>query len=162
MTTETNATKQFTYKKHLTLLDVHDVTWYHQQEKSGCVYGVDLGYVERALDKYFGKVVAKATSDDYQGELILLIEEEQGYRLFGISYGSCSGCDYFQGLTSCKEVIDAVNVVYNNGTKFAELDEVWKYVNGNLWNKSWLSEESKDFLNKVQKLIQENNFKGQS
>lgn len=83
-------------------------------------------------------LVAEANIGSYQGDFLYLLKNEQGkYAYTSLSYGSCSVCDYIEGLVSDHDYNYQDPVVLAELTKWRDTintDLTWVSARRMLWN----------------------------
>lgn len=77
----------------------------------------------------------------YQGDFYMLGKKDDDYYFFTISYGSCSGCDWLQGITDIKGLEELIDEIKDT-TKICKKDEMIEYISKFDWN-DWLDDEER-------------------
>jgi hypothetical protein len=102
-----------------------------------------------ALTGIMGKSIVEHSSDDYQGDTWVLLEDDGG-KLGYIKYGwgSCSGCDAMQACDTNEEVMELFTSLYNRVQWFDSRDEAEKYFANHDWEGDycWSSEHFQKWL----------------
>lgn len=123
-------------------------------DEYGFVYGTEPTYDD--IVATFGEILVESSDDDYQGDSLYLIRREGECKNIGLltfGWGSCSGCDALQAV-STPEDLDSLQADLERGIRwFYDVDDVGEYLrDGGLKGTFLRGELILDFFAKVKAL----------
>lgn len=104
-------------KKHLIKFTVED-TFYGYCKNSQYVY---FNLFNPPINRIF-----YWNEEDFQGMIYSVYEYENTFIFLSGSFGSCSGCDYWEGTRTLDELNAKLDKIFNNLTFYNSLSEISK------------------------------------
>lgn len=115
-------------------------------------YGLNESY-ESLLNKLFPeKTWIYEEEDNYQGEWFAVGVDDSGYYFHQGDFGSCSGCDTLQGMSSEAEAIEFLTIMNRLTPIGKSVDEAVAYLEKTKAN-TWAS--ASNVIDKIIKMLQE-------
>lgn len=99
--------------------------------------------------KSFGSVAIQVDDNDYQGDTrVLYNDNEKGLGLLIFGWGSCSGCDALQAVSSHAELQELIDELEQSIKWFKNKKEALDYISNKDWAGEfcWHSDETKKFI----------------
>jgi hypothetical protein len=102
-----------------------------------------------------GEVLLNETHGSYQGDIFAVVKKEGKYGFFNIGYGSCSGCDVLQGMSSYTELAEYIESIERDIRWFDTAADLSTYVHSEEARYSWYAQDEEwiDFKAKVAALV---------
>lgn len=98
--------------------------------------------------------------DDYQGDYFAAGHREDGKWLFiQGSFGSCSGCDWLQGLSDLEDAKKIINYHSNEVIVKETKEEILAYMQDTTKNVSWSKDTLEKLIAKVQTVVDDSTKK---
>ena len=92
--------------------------------------------------------------DDWQGDSLYLLKNNDKYGLLKFGWGSCSGCDALQACESFDDVYTLLNNLNDEIIWFDSKDEINKYLFSKDWDVEYLDKSLvKNFLEECKKIF---------
>jgi hypothetical protein len=111
------------YKDYLRTLEIGN-SWYTPRPSV---------YDWNKIIEEFGNAVVVTDVGSYQGDYLVLYDNEGTYGYAQISYGSCSGCDSLQCCTTWEAVDETIEEEYNRITWFDTKEEAIGFFTSREW-----------------------------
>lgn len=105
---------------------------------------------DQMVDAMNGEVVLSVHDNDYQGDSRYLMKDGDRFGVLIFGWGSCSGCDAFEGCDSNEER-ESLKRDLENSIEWRSLDELIEWLNSHDYEGSWYwrSKEMRDFIKQV-------------
>lgn len=102
--------------------------WFNPAQEISKGYHSYESLLEEALGK--DSLLLFIEEEDYQGDWFALVTDGEQIGLVNGSFGSCSGCDMLEGVTSSQELKDLASEYLQSVRTFTSWGEVKDYIGG--------------------------------
>lgn len=105
-------------------------------------WGPDVGYED--LYKQFGTPLVEVDIGSWQGDTLVVLENEGKYGYLTFGWGSCSGCDALQACENFDDLQELSDYLESSIQWFDSKEELKKWVNNHDWKGDYFSYSDKD------------------
>lgn len=91
-------------------------------------YRWGVGYSELIAAMEFDRELIDVTDNDYQGDTYMLVRKVGQYGVLTFGWGSCSGCDSAEAVTSLEEANALRDEIYHDIRWFDTAEELYAWV----------------------------------
>lgn len=114
-------------------------------------WGLNIGYED--LYKQFGTPLVEVEIGSYQGDTLVVLENEGKYGYLTFGWGSCSGCDALRACEDFDDLQELSDHLESSIKWFDSKEELKKWVNNHDWKGDYFSYSDKydvmDFICKA-------------
>lgn len=111
-----------------------------------------IGYEDLIETMEFEEILIDCSDDDYQGETYMLVSKLGQYGVFNYGWGSCSGCDAAQAVSSGTEANELRDDLYHSIRWFDTGAELYEWAETADHDLQWYGHDSafKTFLRELE------------
>lgn len=96
-----------------------------------------------------GEIVIQVDDDDYQGDSRVLVKKTDLFGYLNFGWGSCSGCDSYQGCTDHEDLLELANSL-EESVKWLPKIEMLEFFRTHDWKGDYRwDKEDQDFVTQV-------------
>jgi hypothetical protein len=114
----------------------------------------DVSGYNDLIDPYMGSILVDVRQDDYQGDSLVLLQQGANYGIMRYGWGSCSGCDAYEGCNNRGDLQELQEDMWRNTTWYRSASELKEALEDLEDNISYLDKTLRvEFSTEVNKLI---------
>lgn len=123
-------------------------------DEYGYLTGDGYGY-DALLASFEVAVVLKVDDNDYQGDSRLLLKDGDRWGILIFGWGSCSGCDAFEGCSGLAAYTELRDQLWNGIHWEVDAVALLAYIDGKDWSLdySWHEEAGRAFLTRAREWL---------